>query len=186
MSRGLKRLLYLLIPVVLAGVLFWQRMALFDAWRLRNYTPPTDIVALADSTTMEDNARRLFYVYHPAVLDKTLFNMYCRDDEHSIVLGCYRSGKGIYIYGVEDPRLNGIKEVTAAHELLHAAYERLNTKDKAYVDKLTNQTLAGITDERILSTVELYKDKDAETLNNELHSILGTGVRTLPAELEAH
>jgi len=186
MKRSLRRLLYLLIPIAVVGTIFWQRLAIFDAWRLYRYTPPAEITALADSTTMDDDARRLFYVYHPVVLDKTLFNMYCRDDEATIVLGCYRSGKGIYIYGVEDARLNGIKEVTAAHELLHAVYERLSTKDKAYIDKITNQALASITDERILSTVQLYREKDAKVLPNELHSILGTEVRNLPPELEAH
>jgi len=186
MKRSLRRLLYLLIPLTLVGILYWQRLALFDAWRLHNYTPPADIVALADSTTMKDGAKRLFYVYHPVVLDKTLFNMYCRDDEQTIVLGCYRSVKGIYIYGVEDARLNGIKEVTAAHELLHAVYERLSPSEKKKVDALTNQALSTIKDERVLSTVKLYKDKDPSVVDNELHSILGTEVRSLPAELEAY
>ena len=35
-----------------------------------------------------------------------------------------------YIYNVNDERLNGLKEVTAAHEMLHAAYERLPESDK--------------------------------------------------------
>jgi len=121
MKRNYRRLLYLVVPLALGGIVFWQRWAIFDTWRLRDYSAPDAVVALADATAMKDSARRLFYVYHPAILDKADFNTYCRDNEHTIVLGCYRTARGIYIYDVADPRLNGIKEVTAAHELFHGA-----------------------------------------------------------------
>jgi predicted nucleic acid-binding Zn-ribbon protein len=167
---------------VLTGL--WQRQELYDWLRLRNYQPSAQIVALANATTMNDQARRLFYVHHPSLDDKQAFNQNCTETENSIVLGCYIKHRGIYIFDVTDPRLNGIEEVTAAHEMLHAAYDRLNTKDRQRVDLLTAQAFEALKDERLNDTVERYRQRDATIVPNELHSILGTEVRNLPQELE--
>jgi hypothetical protein len=168
------------------GVAWFERDNLFDSWRLRNYSAPVEVVKLADATTMDDKARRLFYVYRPSLDDKTTFNQHCSGSEQTIVLGCYVEHDGIYLYTVPDERLNGVIEVTAAHELLHAAYDRLSSKEKSRVDALTAQVAANITDERLKKTIENYRSKDASVVPNELHSILGTELRSLPPELEAY
>ena len=174
--------------IILAAPLiaWWQRNALFDAYRIHGYVPSSDIVHLADATTMNPDTRRLFYVYHPALEDKTNFGSHCGNQEQTIVLGCYVLHRGIYLYNVPDPRLNGVKEVTAAHETLHAEYDRLSSKDRKKVDALTAQTLKTITDQRLLDTIENYRKGDPSVVPNELHSILGTEVRNLPPELEAY
>jgi hypothetical protein len=135
---------------------------------------------------MTPDARRLFYVYRPQLDDKDSFGTHCPENEQTIVLGCYVLHRGIYLYQVPDNRLRGVTEVTAAHELLHAQYDRLSSKDKAKVDSLTAETLKGITDERLLQTIDNYRKKDSSVVPNELHSILGTEVRNLPPELEAY
>jgi len=180
-----------LIPLFLSVLIFalsvvaiWQRQAVYDWVRLRNYTPPQEIVALADATTMNDRTKRLFYVYHPSLEDKASFNRLCTDSEKTVVLGCYIAGKGIYIYNVTDERLAGIEEVTAAHEMLHAAYERLSGRERARVDALTAEAFAAISDQRIRDTVEQYRQKDESIVPNELHSILASEVRDLPEDLE--
>src|SRR5438045_4204235 len=108
---------------------YLERQNVYDWWRLRNYVVPSNVAALADDTTMDPLARKIFYVAHPALQERDTFRANCTVDEKTIVLGCYRSGIGIFVYDVNDPRLNGILQVTAAHEMLHAAYERLNTKE---------------------------------------------------------
>lgn len=175
-----------LLLIAVAGGLWWQRDQLFDAWRLRDYTAPAEVARLADVTTMKPDTRRLFYVYKPSLDDKTAFNSHCSGAEQTIVLGCYIQHKGIYLYNVPDARLNGVVEVTAAHELLHAAYDRLSSKDKQKVDKLTAQAAASISDPRFKETIENYRKKDPSVVPNELHSILGTEIRNLPAELEKY
>jgi predicted nucleic acid-binding Zn-ribbon protein len=95
------------------------------------------------------------------------------------------SGEGIYVYNVTDERLGGVLQVTASHEMLHAAYERLNESDKIRVDGLITEAFKTVADERIKSTIEDYRKNGADT-TNELHSILGTEVRTLPPELETY
>ena len=175
----------LLLLVSLPVVLFLQRWNIYDSWRLRGYQPPFQIVQLASDTTMNDQTRRLFYVYHPELEDKQTFSNDCRSAEKTIVLGCYVLMKGIYLYNVTDARLTGVQQVTAAHETLHAAYDRLSSSDKEHVNKLINEAYAGVTDKRIRANIDEYRKNGADT-TNELHSILGTEVRDLPSELEQY
>ncbi len=165
---------------------YLKRQALFDDYRLFNYQPSTTITKLADDTTMQTAARRLFFVYHPEIDDKTTFNSHCREDEQTIVLGCYVEGQGIYIFNVTDTRLEGIEQVTAAHETLHAAYERLSSKDRNKVDAMTAAAFNQLADQSLKDRIELYRKKDPSSVPNELHSILGTEAATLPSDLEQY
>ena len=157
-----------------------------DWYALRGYEPPARVVQLADKTTMTPDTRRVFYVNHPQISDKRDFRAHCEIKEQSIVLGCYISNRGIFVLEVEDKRLDGVVEVTAAHEVLHAAYDRLSSSEKTRVDKMTNSFFKTIKDQRILDTVENYRKKDASVVPNELHSILATEVKELPADLEEY
>lgn len=155
-----------------------------DWWKLKDYQPSEKIVKLADDTTMKDQARRVFYVNHPKLDIKKEFNDHCQTTEQSIVLGCFVSNQGIFLLEVDDPRLDGVIEVTAAHEVLHAMYDRLSGSEREKVDKMTAEFFKGMKDERIRKAVESYRKKDASIVPNELHSILGTEVRELTPELE--
>jgi hypothetical protein len=176
----------LLLTAVIFAFLFRQEIS--DYIRLRGYTPSNQVIDLADDTTMVPAARRLFYVYRPQITDSETFNKHCRGhgNEYTIVLGCYISNDGIYLLDVKDERLRGIKEVTAAHELLHAAYERVGKKERQELDELLLETFAEINDERIRQTVEQYRKQDPAIVPNELHSILGSEVRDLPVQLEEY
>jgi len=177
---------YLLTTLFVVAPLaaYLQRQNIYDAWRLRNYDVPAQVASLATDTTMDDYARKVFYVSRPQLQDRDTFRASCSDFEKTIVLGCYRSGVGIFVYNVSDSRLNGVLQVTSAHEMLHAAYERLSRKDKANVDQLTAEAYASLTDKRVIKNIESYRSRDASVVPNELHSILATEVRILPAELE--
>ena len=183
----MKKYVSIVLTAMIAALPFvgiWQRQAIFDWWRLRDYTPSNRIVELAANTTMTEDGKHLFYVYHATLQTADEFNQSCDFSEQSIILGCYVSGRGIYIYDVKDERLNGIHEVTAAHEMLHAAYERLSSKERQKIDALTQKAYEQSANERIRGTVDAYKKRDPSIVPNELHSILGTEVRDLPAELE--
>ncbi|MES2970861.1 MAG: hypothetical protein V4702_00895 [Patescibacteria group bacterium] len=173
-----------LILLLAAPLVIWtQRWNIYDFWRLRDYEPPAAIAQLATDTTLNDRARRLFYVYHPELKDKSTFSDSCNSSERTIVLGCYVSGAGIYLFDVTDQRLNGIVQVTAAHETLHAAYDRLSGSEKQRINKLVDEAFAKVSSQRIRDTVEDYRKNGAD-IANELHSIMGTEVRELPPELE--
>jgi len=172
---------------VLAVGVYVNRQGVYDWLKLYNYSVPANISALATATTMNNKGQHIFYVQHQTLDDKAAFNNHCsKESEHTIVLGCYHPPQnGIYVYDVEDARLSGVEEVTAAHEMLHAAYDRLSKGDKRYVNDLINKAYASVTNERIRSNIELYKQA-GDDVTNELHSILGTEVRSLPAELEQY
>lgn len=182
LSKLVFYILFLSIPVV-----FWfNRFTVFDWWRLRNYSAPAEVVSIADKTTMNSASRRVFYANHPELEDSQDLRSNCQQDEITIVLGCYVGGKGIFLFKVTDPRLDGIKEVTGAHELLHAQYDRLSSKEQTRVNDMLSAAFATVTNQRIKDTVEQYRKKDPTIVNNELHSILATEVRNLPPALEEY
>ncbi len=179
----------IVIAVVLIAALatgIYKSRDILDFIALRNYQAPAQVAQLADQTTMADHTRKVFYVNHPEIQEKQQFKTSCTQAEQTIVLGCFISNDGIYLLQVEDQRLEGVLQVTAAHEVLHAMYDRLNAKDRQRIDGLTQQYFSTTTDERIKKTVENYRKKDASIVPNELHSILGTEVRDLPPDLEAY
>lgn len=188
-----KRMQRLFIVLVIAiGVIGGIRFAaqpLRDWAILRSFEPSASIQQLVTDTTMTDEARRVFFINQPEVLDRTEFNQRCQGaGEQTIILGCYHSPqRGIFVFKVTEAELNGIQQVTAAHEMLHAAYDRLSRGDRQEVDAmLQNYYNNDLKDERILRTIELYKKTEPNDLVNEMHSIFGTEVANLPPELESY
>jgi hypothetical protein len=183
-------LIILVLWLLVVGGLVANRQNLYDWWQLRNYEPSTVVSQIASQTAMNDYGRKIFYVNHPAIVDKVDFQAACpeADTEHTIVLGCYHGGQaGIFLFDVTDERLNGVEQVTAAHEMLHGAYDRLSSKERARVNamlqKYYNEELH---DERILKTIDAYKKTEPTEIVNEMHSIFATEIRNLPTELEAY
>lgn len=162
-----------------------KRRDIYDWLILRNYTPSSEIAALSERTAMSPLGQKLFYVYDPQLMSKDRFINACTLGEQSIVLGCY-DGTGIYLYDISDIRLDGVEEVTSAHEMLHAAYARLSSKDREMVDKLTSQVIESSSNERIKDLVESYRLREPTSVFNEMHSIVGTEMREIPAELEEY
>lgn len=191
MNRGVwaKRLVSLALLGVTAFGVYWvvmHRQDILDWWRLKDYQPSSEVKALADTTTMHGRGRDLFYVSDPQINARDDFNQNCTDTgEESLVLGCYRAQQ-IFIYNVSDERLSGVKEVTAAHEMLHAAYERLQASERQRVDGLLEAQLGKIKDERLSGLIDLYNQHEPGQLYNELHSILGTEFADLSIELEMY
>lgn len=182
-------LLAILVLILVAVLVVSQRQLIYDYGRLYGYEPPSEIAALATATTMTDSARHDFYVNHPAVQDKTEFNQSCPNNggEQTIVLGCYVPKQaGIYVYRVTDPQLAGVEEVTAAHEMLHAAYDRLGSQDRKNVDAMLQDYYTTLTDQRLKDIFAAYQKSEPNDLVNEMHSIFGTEVANLPPALEAY
>jgi len=184
---GIASWIVLVSILLLVGLAWVKRQEIYDWSRLRDYDPPQRIQQLAFDTTMTRSATRLFYVYHPELNGRKEFNSNCSGfGEQTIVLGCYISNKGIFLFKIDDKRLDGVEQVTAAHEMLHAAYDRLSLQDRQWVDKITGEVLHGLKNERIKQTIENYRMRDAATVANEIHSIFGTELRDLPPELEEY
>ena len=184
-SAGFSIVLMLLLAAI--GVAFWQKDALYDWWRLRDYAPPLAIEQLATDTTMTDYARHMFYINAPEQKPRATFSQSCPSGtEQSVVLGCYNGGQqGIYLLKVDNSELAGIEQVTAAHEMLHAAYERLSSNDRQTIDaELQDYYQTKLTDETIKKTIDEYMRTEPNELVNEMHSIFGTQIADLPTDLQ--
>src|SRR5450759_677225 len=100
--------------------------------------PSAEVVALADAAHLSDEGRNLFYGAQPEVLGAKAFTGRCGPAPVAQALpaggavGCYLAGPDrIFVYEPADPRLRGHAVETAAHETLHAAWERLPAGERA-------------------------------------------------------
>ena len=174
----------IIIAVAIVGIRFARDLE--DWSKLLSYQPPAEIARLANTTTMTDTARRLFYVNRPTIETKKSALNLCKSSEHTVILGCYVPSQGIFLQAVTDPRLQGVMEVTAAHEMLHVAYQRMSIFEQTQINKQLQTQLSKLQNSRILKLVESYNRQDSRSVDNELHSILGTEVQDLGPELEEH
>jgi len=163
-----------------------NKYEIYDYLSLKNYTAPPLIAKLADDSTMTDKGRKIFYVNKPQVSDRAVFRSQCLTNskpEQTIVLGCY-NGTRIYIFKIDDVELDGVEQVTAAHEMLHAAYDRLSAKERKKVDELVMDRYRQLNDSRINELAANYEKQEPGSVPNELHSILGTEVKDVGGDLE--
>jgi uncharacterized protein YukE len=170
-------------------VIYFNAQAMTDWWQLHGYNPPANVQQLAKRDTMTSSAQRVFYINHPNIeSDVSQFRNDCHENEKTIILGCYHSNQaGIFVYNVTDPRLAGVQEVTSAHEMLHAMYDRLSRSEKKDVNSmLQNYYNNGLHDQRIIDTINSYKQSEPKDLVNEMHSIFGTEIANLPTPLEKY
>lgn len=184
------RALSLVILVAIFGVIALQQWQPVSDWlRLRGYEPPAAVSKLAADTTMTASATHLLYLNKPQILPKTSFSPHCPISEKSIVLGCYHAGEnGIYMLQIaDDPQLQGVMQVTAAHEMLHAAYDRLSHSEKSWVNALLQDFYNNhLTDPAVKQEIDNYRSSEPNDVINEMHSILGTEVMQLTPQLEQY
>jgi chromosome segregation ATPase len=106
------------------------------------------------------------------------------EDAAALVLGCY-DGR-IFVLRVTDPDLVGVMTVTAAHEMLHAAFEEMPADERREVVRRLEAHLERRGDPKIEELLALYEELEPGARGNELHSLVGTQVRDLPRALERH
>lgn len=178
----------LLLLAVGFGFVFRQQ--LLDSIKLYNYSAPASIAELATQVGLKPAARRVFYVNHPVIQDKPTFITACPNGggEKTIILGCYHGNQnGIYLLRVSDGRLNGVTQVTAAHEMLHAEYDRLSSSARRNLDlQLLDYYEHGLQDQRVKDTIDSYRKSEPNDVINEMHSIFATEVAELPPALETY
>jgi DNA repair exonuclease SbcCD ATPase subunit len=162
-----------------------NRQAVIDFYRLQTYQAPAAVAQLAAHDKLTSHGKDLFYESRPQIQESAAFNNSCSANERTIVLGCYKTQQ-IFLFNVTDPRFDGVKEVTAAHEMLHAAYERMSATDQDKINALLKPIIENMKDQRILDLIALYNKQEPGQLYNEMHSILGTEYADLSPELETY
>lgn len=180
---------FVIVPLLIAGGLVYAVPRYYydvtDKIRLINYNAPPEISQMADDASMTDKSRQVFYVHKPELNSKELFNENCPLPELTFVLGCY-TGSSIYLLDIETAELEPAESVTAAHEMLHAAYDRLPNAERERIDGLLRQEFEASTDKRLIDLIGKYEKHDSQSIPTELHSIIGTEVKKLNPELEEY
>jgi len=150
---------------------------------------PADVADLIATTTMTERARRMFLAADPAVEDLATFTRACGVEPtagsagggRTHTQGCYVNGR-IHLLSPDRAEAHDLLYVVAAHELLHAVYASLGPAERSRIDTEVEAARAG--NDRLEERLKPYGS--TPTLDNEIHSILGSEFDGLSPALEAH
>lgn len=188
-NRGGIKFITLLGLIVVLVLLIFNYQTVVDQIVVQQFRPSESVNKIMSDIQLTNKGQTTFLAAQPELNSRDTFNKHCeKKSEQTVILGCYVGPQHIYIYDVTDERLNGIREVTAAHEMLHAAYDRLSYTEQKRVNKLVEQALPEVekTDKDLAARLKVYDKTEPGERDNELHSILGTEAPTLPQELEQY
>jgi len=187
MKRRVVSVVSTVLTVALLAGAFLNRQVLKDQYIIHSTTLQPEAASLLQNIDLTSYGTQVYKASEPLVESSDSFNQSCNSvaKEQSIVLGCYTKQR-FYVYNVTDQRLNGVREVTAAHELLHAMYERIPADEKASLNLQLLSAADQVQDQRFKDTLAEYKRTEPDQLPDEIHSILGTEIVVLPQPLEAH
>ncbi|MDN5275716.1 MAG: hypothetical protein JWN33_365 [Candidatus Saccharibacteria bacterium] len=173
-----------LVVLAFAGWLVLNRQYAVDQVSVWVYKPSAAVAAIDQRLSLTEKGKFYFHTTQPAVDAAAQFNESCPQQEAgSAILGCYTTGR-IHIYDVPNEQLDGIEDVTAAHEMLHAAWERLDTAERDRIGKLLVAQYETLNDPDLKERIDYYQRNEPGQLINELHSIIGTEQQQLSPELE--
>lgn len=187
LRRGLTSFAIFAAFVASTCALVFGRQSIIDQLTVWQYHPSAAIASLASDSGMSDHGKFLYYASQPQLDTRQNFGTFCPNSEsNTAILGCYVNNR-IYLFDVTNEQLQGIKPVTAAHEMLHAAYARFSATQKSRVDKMVEAEYQKVKNDDNLSVVmAAYQKTEPGEADNELHSILGTQFRDLSPELETY
>ena len=172
----------LLVLVAIATIIVLNRAWIYDWFRGVTYRPTAEMISIRDKLNLTGRGKFLFNAAQPELNEADAFNANCRQDESEVaVLGCYTAGN-IYVYNITDTKLDGIRELTAAHELLHAVWARMGSTEKEDLKPILQQVyqnnLSVLKDD-----IETYADDE---WIEEIFVRAGTEIKKLPDTLEKY
>ena len=176
----------MLALLVACAAIWWvyvNRQYVGDYIRFSSYQPTAEIARMAVRVGLTDAGKFRTYSAEPKIDDAEDFNQHCGAAGQEVnVLGCY-TNETIYVFNVKNAQIDGIKEVTLVHEMLHAAYARLSVGERTAIDKAIDEYMGAHDDKALKDHMANYPTEDRYT---ELHSVLGTEYTGLPSPLEEH
>lgn len=172
----------LLVLVAIATIIVLNRAWIYDWFRGITYQPNAEMAGIRGKLNLTGRGEFLFNATQPELNEADAFNANCRQDESEVaVLGCYTAGN-IYVYNITDAKLDGIRELTAAHELLHAVWARMGSKERENLRPILQQVyqnnLSVLKDD-----IETYADDE---WIEEIFVRAGTEIKKLPDVLEEY
>lgn len=169
--------LFLLAIGVLLIVATLNRTAIGDVVFSATHIPTARTLEIASAASLTPAGAKLLERTNPQFEDAAEITNDCGPHR----LGCL-SGHG-QSFILDEPAKPHQTVVTAAHEMLHLAYERLTDAKKAELAPLIDQAIAA---HASAISDELSSQTDTSDRRDEAHSLLGTEYGQLPAELESY
>ncbi len=167
--------------------IFLNRQHVLDQISVWSYEPSAQVQDIDQRVGFTDKGRFIFYATQPSLEDQAGFNKECpRQEAGSPILGCYTSADRIFVYKLSNDQLDGMEEVTSAHEMLHAAWYRLGEEDKQKLTTQLEEAYSKIDNAALKERMDYYQRTEPGEFVNELHSILGTEFPGLGDSLEAY
>jgi len=182
--------------LIVMAIAVWReplrwRLAAQDFFVLANHQPTPQEQRWGDELALTDEAKDIMYAAHPELVENKSFGDVCPTKEETNVLGCYLTTSKIYVLDVEQASIEAVETVTLAHEILHAAWDRLPNADKQQLEQELLNYYRSADDDQLTKLISGYRrsaptgQADAVTAT-ELHSILATEYSDLSQELEQH
>ncbi len=173
--------------ILLSYLLVTNKQRIIDQFVVWQYKSSTTIDTIINRTGLNDYGKFLFYASQPTLDGTQSFNTECtRIEDSTAIFGCYKDSR-IYIYNITDEKLDGVREVTAAHETLHAAYARLSSSDKEAINTLVETEYKKLkTDNDFQKIIEYYDSAEPGQRDNELFAIIGTEISDIDSKLEKY
>lgn len=173
--------LVLMVMIAVMAVIALNRQWFNDWWKGMHYQPEGEMGRIMEDLELTSRGEFLFRASLPQLSSRNEFNLKCRSvmDEEIAVLGCYTNDT-IYIYNIESKELDGIRELTTAHELLHAVWARMSENEKRELEVVLTQ----VYDKNQTVLEKELATYDASLRQEELFVRAGTEIANLPTELE--
>ena len=185
-SRSLKTVIAMLVgaAVLLGANWLLERRILQDWVAGWSYAPSAAVAEIEGALELTGTGARIWAATNPTLEEAEAFNEYCDSHDTEIaVLGCYAPDDSkIYIYLITDETLRDANKTTAAHELLHAVWDRLSEGER--------EEVAGWLDALYESDPKWFEAELESYANDEwteeMYTRAATKRRELPEELEEH
>ncbi|MBI4067054.1 hypothetical protein HY407_01620 [Candidatus Gottesmanbacteria bacterium] len=186
-------IIILILTPILAGSLYVylsnRNLYTSDEDILKTYKPSNEIEDIINKTKLTDKGKALLYRSDPQFVDQETFQKACGGGGRE-PLGCYSTKLGgikIYLLQIDDPELSDSKYFITMHEMLHAAFFRMNEQEKEEVSKLVQPEFAKRQDDgHLVDIVLTTQDDGVIEVVDQLHSYLGSEYENLSPELEEH
>lgn len=178
MDKRRKIDLGVLFLVIVVGIFaITNAQSIGDWWHFRNYEPSSEVRNLAQDAGMSEKGSKLFWRFSPQFVSKQEIARHCGDK-----LGC-AVGRNIYILRGQTEAEYNRGVVTASHEMLHIAYNRLSDDEKKRINGCLEEQLASHSAGEITEKLKGYEPTDRI---NEAHSFYGSEIPELNRCLETY
>jgi hypothetical protein len=168
--------------LVVAGLNY---QALLDQYALQTFKPAGEVATIEGRIGLTQKARATFYRSQPQIDEKAAFNKDCDTRPHELELGCYYHDR-IYVLRIDNESLATEMDVVTAHELLHAVWARMSSKERKELGAQLESEYTRVADDELRQRMAGYAQSEPGEQDNELHSILATEYAQLSPALEQH